>query len=190
MLLQLDELLNPVTGIRRVLDTGSGASILPVVLRTNGWKVDVSDSMDYGDITDWVTKQSRALNIELPLIKAPVQNLAGVHDDTYDATLCISVIEHLAQEHFITGLAELFRVTKPGGYVMLTSDYFAGREDWEQSPFKSIQHNVFTPHNTEALLTHLETMGDAEVVGGKDLTFRGDFVNNYSFVNLCLRKPE
>lgn len=186
---QLDMLTNPITGSPRVLDTGSGASTLPVILKTNGWQVDVSDSMDYGDITDWVSRQCHAFDITLPVFKAAVQNLASIHDDTYDATLCVSVIEHLAPEHFVMGLAELFRVTKPGGYVMITSDYFASREAHELSPYKSIQHNVFTPHSAQQLLDHLEAQGDAEVVGGTDLTYRGDFVNNYSFVNFCLRKP-
>ncbi len=189
VLAQLDALVNPVTTAARVLDTGSGASTLPVVLKANGWRVDVSDSMDYGDISEWVTKQSHAMSLDLPIIKAPVQNLAGIPDETYDATLCISVIEHLAKEYFIPGLAELFRVTKPGGYVMITSDYFASNEAWWESPFRQIQHNVFTPSSAAALLGHLEAVGDAEIVGGQDLTYRGDFVNNYSFVNFCLRKP-
>lgn len=169
----------------RILDTGSGASYFPPLLKVLGYDIAVSDSMDYGDITDWLRQQCFALDITIPLIVAPVQRL-GLEDNKWDVTMCISVIEHLAVEQFQTGLRELWRVTKPGGYLFITSDYFENEERALQSPSLGIQHNRFYPHTAEAMINDAI---DVEWVGGVDLTYRGDFVNGHSFVNFVLRKP-
>lgn len=174
-------------GTIKILDTGSGASYFPPYLKTLGYDIAVSDSMAYGDITEWLRAQCFACDIRIPLIVAPVEHL-GLEDDQWDVTMCISVIEHLPVTGFAQGLRELWRVTKPGGYLFITSDYFKDEPHALTSPSLGIQHNRFYPHTSEAMINdHIPV----EWVGGTDLTYREEpgSVNGHSFVNFCLRKP-
>lgn len=168
-----------------VLDTGAGGSSLAPLLAERGYRVIVSDSMAYGDIVDpFIVPQCRALNLHIPVLNEPVEAMPTITDGLIDVTLCISVIEHVGEEVFEQGLRELARVTKPGGLIFITSDFFENRQQADDSPFRSIQHTIFTPEFA-ALLPQL--MG-AEFVGPYDFRYRGDYVHNYSFVNFCLRK--
>lgn len=178
----------------RILDTGSGASYFPPMLKMLGYDITVSDSMDYGDTTDWLRRQCFGLGIEIPLVIAPVQKL-GLESDQWDVTMCISVIEHVAVDQFAAGLCELVRVTKPGGFIFITSDFFRDEPHALTSPSLGCQHNRFYEHN--ALGKILDVVGHAvRPVGGADapdsmpqgLRYRGDFVNGHSFVTFCLQK--
>lgn len=168
-----------------ILDTGSGGSFLPALLAAKGFEVTASDSMAYGDCTEWIYRQCVALGLTIPIVREPVEALASVPDESFDVTLCISVIEHVDPTHYEDAWRELARVTTQGGLIMVTSDYFRDLAAWERSPYKQIQHNVFT---TEAIEEFRASFPTLELVGGIDLTYRGDWVNNYSFINLCLIK--
>lgn len=166
-------------------DTGSGGSFFPLFLKVEaGYEnVSVSDSMAYGDITPLLVEQCQHLGIDLPLYKMPLEEMVPVvGENAFDVTLCISVIEHVDSSKFYEAADSLRRVTKPGGYVFVTSDFFRDREQWEKSPFKQIQHNIFTPENASEWME----MG-FDSIGGEDFSYRGDYVHNYSFVNFCLR---
>lgn len=180
VLRQLDELnISPGSS---VLDVGSGGSYLPVLLATRGYRVTASDSMAYGDCTAWMVQQSGVFDVLLPVLVCPVEQI-DAPDGAFDATVCVSVIEHVAPDRVATAWQELARVTRPGGAVMVTSDYFSGMTAWEQSPFRSIQHSPIT---ADAPLAWMANLGlPLTLVGGVDWTYRGDTVYNYSFVNLC-----
>lgn len=167
----------------KILDTGSGASHFPLYLRTLGYDVEESDSCDYGDPVEPLRQQCSLFGVTIPFYRLPVQNLSEIPARAYDATLCISVIEHVEPSQFEKALFELYRVTKRGGLVCITSDFFETEERSQQSPFRSIQHTIFTPFNIERVAKILPW----EFCGGTDFKYRGDFVNNYSFVNMCLR---
>lgn len=175
-----------------VLDTGSGASYFPLLLKVQGYDVTVNDSMAYGDTTEWLRAQCFHLDkvtgreIRIPLVVAPLERL-GLPDNTFDVTMCISVIEHLPTTEFANGLRELWRVTTPGGYLFLTSDYFKNWDHAKTSPSLGIQHNLFYPHTAERMINNVI---DVEWVGGVDLTYHEPgLINGHSFVTFCLRKP-
>jgi hypothetical protein len=187
VVLQLREL--GVSLDSHIHDAGSGGSFLPLFLKVcKGYRqVSVSDSMAYGDYTPHLIDQCRHLGIEIPLYVAPVERLLSVTGgQAFDVTLCISTIEHVASELFLDALRELALVTKPGGYVMITSDFFSDLEAAELSPFKTIQHTKFTPTLASKIPELSEDL--LEFVGEQGFSYRGDFVNNYSFVNMCLRR--
>lgn len=173
----------------RILDTGFGANYFTPMLRHLGYAVEAADSMAYGDCTPWLRDQCFAFGFEIPLHTVPVEAMAGIPDQTYDVTLCISTIEHVAADQFWPAWAELHRVTKAGGYVMVTTDYFRDLGEWDRSKFKAIQHTPVTPDFLSVMLGRLRTEHDLRVVGGPaDPTYRGDHVENYSFVNICLQR--
>lgn len=170
----------------RILDTGFGMNYFTPMLKYLDYAVEASDSMAYGDCTKELQAQCQAFGFEIPLHKLPVQDMSPLADQTFDVTLCISTIEHLAAEDWAAGWRELRRVTRIGGYVMVTTDYFRDVDAWNASPFRSIQHQPVTQAFLEDFLA-ASGLG-LEPVGAVDLTYKGDFVNNYSFVNLCLQR--
>lgn len=189
VLLQLQEL--GITPPAKILDTGSGANYFAPMLKVEGYDIAVNDSMAYGDITEWLRTQCFGLGITIPLVVAPVEKL-GLEDDQWDVTMCISVIEHLSVTEFGNGLRELYRVTKPGGYIFITSDFFKDEPHALTSPSLGIQHNRF--YEADAITKILREIPDAVPVGGilgegGGVTYRGHFVNGHSFVNFVLQKP-
>lgn len=182
MMQQLDELQVPKTAM--IVDVGSGGSFFPPYLVTVGEypNVEVTDSMKYGDVRPILDSQRQFYNIDLPLHDLPCEDMTFA-DDTFDVTMCISTIEHVDDHD--AAMREMVRITKPGGFIFITSDYFRNLEQFEQSVSRHLQ---VTPYREEFVLEIPEKFG-LEFVGPTDLGYRGDFVHNYSFVNVCLRRP-
>lgn len=108
----------------RVLDAGCGASIFPVYLSELGHQVTAVDrqppnglAASHGVAIDYVCSDLT----ELPFAER-----------SFDAVFCISVIEHLGHAGVTTALQELRRVVKPGGRLLITTDYYedANAEIW------------------------------------------------------------
>lgn len=192
ILQQLDELEVPVNA--EILDVGSGGSFFPPYLATNGYyRIALTDSMKYGDITPIVNGQRDYYGIALPLYDLLVEDMAPRPEidwcgesNTYDVVMCISTIEHVDADRHDDGLREIWRITKPGGLIFITSDYFRDIPQFEASPSRHLQ---FTPYMKEFVL-NIPNIIAADFVGETDLDYRGDFVHSYSFVNVCLRKKD
>lgn len=99
-----------------LLDVGSGQSILPLYLHQQGHAVTACD---------WVVEPAVR-----PFIQPGLQYMRGdmcalgLQAERFDAVFCISAIEHLAPHHIARALGELHRVLRPGGALMLTTDYY------------------------------------------------------------------
>ncbi len=148
-----------------------------------------TDTEKYGDYSWMVQRQREAYGVALPLYNLSLEDMAsrmeigwGGATDKFDVTLCISTVEHVDDHD--KAFAELVRVTKPGGYIFVTSDYFRGPEHFEQSVSRHLQ---VTDYNEQFVLD-LPRRFDVDFVGETDLGYRGDFVHNYSFCNVCLRR--
>jgi SAM-dependent methyltransferase len=98
----------------RVLDVGCGASILPVYLDRLGHRV-VACDIDL----DW----DLVGQTPIPYLKADLLNLP-FENAQFEAVFCISVIEHLARDRMVGALWELHRVLRPGGRLLLTTDFY------------------------------------------------------------------
>lgn len=171
---------------KRILDTGSGGSHFPVFLARQGWDVTVSDSMAYGETREaFVNPQVAGTGVTMPCVVAAVEDLpASFPVESFDVTMCISVIEHVDAAFYTRALRSLCRVTKPGGYLFMTSDYFRDEMQADASPFRGCQHTAMTAQRVQ----EIPDLIPVRFVGGVDLTYRGDFVNNYSFVNMAFQK--
>lgn len=182
---QLEELHVPTDA--RLLDVGSGGSFFPPYLATVGGYPDVSltDSMKYGDITPDVVAQRTHYGIALTLFDVLCEDMALLPSDEWDVTMCISTIEHVDANRHDDALRELWRVTKPGGLIFITSDYFRDLQQFEASPSRHLQ---FTPYMKDFVLD-LPNRFAVQFVGDTDLDYKGDFIHGaYSFCNICLRK--
>lgn len=184
MMRQLDELQVPKEAA--LVDVGSGGSFFPPYLATTGGyrNLSLTDSMGYGDITKDVAVQRNHYGVALPLYDLLIEDMAALPTEEFDVTMCVSTIEHVAADKHDKGLRELHRVTKPGGYIFITSDYFRDMQQFEMSPSRGLQHTAYT----KEFVLDLPQKIDAEFVGETDLDYYGNFVHNYSFVNICLRK--
>lgn len=173
-----------------MIDVGAGASFFDPYLALLYPNLCCTDSMKYGDVTPMVAAQRAHYGVALPLYDLLLEDMSprpeigwGDAECKFDVTLCISTIEHVDDHD--KAMCELIRITKPGGLIFITSDYFRDIPQWEASPSRHLQ---VTPYMEESVLAIPEEFG-LEFVGETDLGYRGDFVHSYSFVNICLRKP-
>jgi len=187
---QLDELEVPKTA--KILDVGSGGMFFPPYLASVcGYRdLELTDSMSNMDINLYVQSQCRAYGIQMKVHSLFAEDMSALPSEGWDVVMCISVIEHIARANHDAALRELWRLTKPGGLIFLTSDYFRSEHgsfqqaQYDASPYKAGQE---TCYHKEFVLD-IPNKIDVEFVGDTDLDYRGDFVHNYSFVNICLRK--
>lgn len=184
---QLEEL--EVRKDARIIDVGSGGMFFPPYLATIGGyaNVTLTDSLAARqDIATIVRAQEKAYDVYLPFYVVPAENMSIFGAETFDVVMCISTIEHVERHDDV--LREMWRIAKPDGLIFITSDYFRsgaeGRAQHAASPYKDGQ---LTAYSKEFVLA-LPNVIDVEFVGDTDLEYRGDFVHNYSFVNVCLRK--
>lgn len=187
MMQQLEELNVPKTAL--ILDVGSGGSFFPPYLVSQGDypNVALTDSMKYGDVTVMIAAQRDAYDCQLPLYDLLAEDMSPIPDNFYDVTMCISTIEHVDADKHDDALREIWRITKPGGYIFITSDYFRDMIQFAVSPSRHLQ---FTAYTKEFVLD-LPNKVPVSFVGETDLDYCGDFIHGaYSFVNICLRKNE
>lgn len=104
------------------LDAGSGITPLGHALAARGWNVTAcdfdGDLMRRLEAADMETVYGSRVHYEqqdLRKIKHP--------DATFDLVTCVSVIEHMGAPSDRTALAELRRVLKPGGLLVVTVDF-------------------------------------------------------------------
>lgn len=196
MMQQLEDL--GISKRAKIIDVGSGGSFFPPYLVTLGYEnVTLTDSMKYGDVTGIVSRQRDYYHARigdvitnLALYDLLLEDMAarpeigwGDATDKFDVTMCISTIEHVDDHD--KAFCELVRITKPGGYIFITSDFFRDVAHWEQSISRHLQVTPYTQQFVEGIPSKF----GVEFVGETDLAYRGDFVHNYSFCNVCLRKP-
>lgn len=92
-----------------VLDVGAGAGAFSQRLADHGYKVNALDV----DPDKWMAYEIPFLVLDIDAgIRASVEK-------TYDAVCCLEVIEHV--ENAWNLLREIYSVTKPGGYLLLST---------------------------------------------------------------------
>lgn len=115
----------------RVLDAGCGASIFPIYLAKDGHRVTGLDlRVPHG--------LDREHGVHVDYIEGNLTELP-FPDEHFDAVFCISVIEHLGLEGIPRALDELRRVTRRGGRLLITTDYYenARAKLWYEGPGES-----------------------------------------------------
>ncbi len=123
----------------QVLDAGCGASIFPVYLAACGCPVSACD-------LDLPGRLDRLHGVRVNYARGDLAALPFA-SGRFAAVFCISVLEHLPWERMPLALAELHRVLRPGGRLLLTTDFCrqAGEEMWYQGPGEPfrVDWNVF-----------------------------------------------
>ncbi|WP_303904620.1 class I SAM-dependent methyltransferase [Thiohalomonas denitrificans] len=116
----------------RVLDAGCGASIFPVYLAEQGYRVSALDLSPPPGL-------DRVHGVSVGYVGGDLGRLPFV-DGAFDAVFCISVIEHLGFGAMAAALSEMHRVIRANGRLLLTTDYYEDanasiRYEGEGGPF-------------------------------------------------------
>lgn len=153
----------------RVLDAGCGASIFPVYLAKLGHQVTGLDLNTPEGL-------NRAHNVDVDYCKAELTELP-FDDESFDAIFCISVIEHLGHQGAPAALAEMQRVLKPAGRLLITTDYY---EDANAEIFYEGDGESFPVdwgfYDSEHLERYLLNAPGLELEGALDLQVNWDEV--------------
>lgn len=115
----------------RVLDAGSGVTFFPFYLtKMRGAQIECLDREPlFGErireICDLL-----AIKPAIPLRIADLTGSLPLAAGSYDAVMCISVLEHLSANRRLSAVEELWRVVAPGGRLILTFDVsITGQEE-------------------------------------------------------------
>jgi SAM-dependent methyltransferase len=110
-----------------LLNAGAGAGTLTLKLVDAGLRVTSVDAS--ADLCDWVRSALRARGADgaNPVLRGDLQKLA-LPDAAFDAAVCAEVLEHLDDD--AAALAELARVLRPGGLLLVTVPANPYRYDW------------------------------------------------------------
>lgn len=161
-------LAGDVTG-RRILDAGCGSGPLAAALRARGAALTAFDGSPA-----MVELARRRLGDEVPVSVADLAEPLPFADDSFDDVVASLVLHYL--EDWAGPLAELRRVLKPGGRVILSvnhpfvrvfthpdEDYFATRRYSEEYEFAGEQATLTFWHRP------LHAMTDAFTAAGFDI---------------------
>ncbi len=111
----------------RILDAGCGASVFPPYLARQGYRTEALDLVEPGP--------PGGGRLGVGYVRGDLERLP-FSDGSFDVVFCISVLEHLAEEAMKGALGELARVLRPGGRLLLTTDFYADAdaELWYRGP--------------------------------------------------------
>lgn len=108
-----------------VLDVGSLFSMFPVFLSKYVGSICLSDSYGWSELADQSVVDAWAAMVakEAPTATIKYADIMELpfEDNTFDKITCVSVIEHVQDDR--KALKELIRVLKPGGRLIITTDY-------------------------------------------------------------------
>ncbi|MHA7646448.1 class I SAM-dependent methyltransferase [Nitrosopumilus sp. S4] len=153
----------------KILDVGSGVSLFPVYLASKGHDV-ISIDPDKILMERIAPKLAKYSGINLSYRVGDILNLE-FEDNYFDRVFCISVIEHLEEEihngkyinnhkkNFdVKAIAELLRVLKPGGLLILTFDWNEDLDEYRSYKLQDIIERVIKPYKNNLLSREIPTV--------------------------------
>lgn len=103
----------------RVLDVGSGKTDFPAWLSKHTASVIAVDLQDFSAEHDAIRSRTGS-RYGWQREDATAMSFA---DDSFDAVVCVSVVEHIPSPHDSAAVREMVRVCRPGGRVLITAPY-------------------------------------------------------------------
>jgi SAM-dependent methyltransferase len=127
----------------RCLDVSS-PKLLPSLLQREGKGDWIAVDLFEREIQQWA-----AIDPDLQMSVEDATQLS-FPDESFDACLCLSVIEHVMGDGDATAMAEMWRVLRPGGVLHLTTDVapaardiYVGEEIYGAASFRMDSERVF-----------------------------------------------
>jgi len=119
-------------------------------------------------------------------------------DETFDRIVSISVFEHIPEPALAELLAEVKRILKPGGLVVLTIDLFLNVKPFTDAVQNEYGHNISVKWLVETSGLELIHGNKSELHGYPEFDFRAIFQNRQRYLvgkypsmiqTVVLRKP-
>jgi SAM-dependent methyltransferase len=141
----------------KILDIGSGVSLLPIYLAAKGHDVTSidNDAILMNKISPLLAKWNK---VEVKYGLGDAIKLQ-FEDNSFDRVLCISVLEHLEEEKIddkyvnyhkqnldVIAIADMLRVLRPGGLLILTFDWSENPDDPRSYRLQDIYDRVIKPY--------------------------------------------
>lgn len=143
----------------KILDIGSGVSLLPIYLATKGHEVLSIDNDDIlmNRVSPLLAKwcDTNVRYSEGDVVKLEFE------DCMFDRVFCISVLEHLEEEKVngkyvnyrklnldVLAISEMLRVLKPDGLLVMTFDWSENPEDLRSYRLEDIYDRVLKPYRS------------------------------------------
>ena len=133
----LDWFFIPKPG-EKILDVGCGSGVFASRMTELGAKVTAVDSNK--KVVDYGTEHFARDGLEFRLGLLDELDLA---DDSYDAAACLEVVEHVFAEQADKLLADLRRILRPGGRLLMTTPNYRGLwplVEWASDRFGKRHH--------------------------------------------------
>lgn len=118
--------------------------------------------------------------------KYSVEEYAVGFPGRFNVLTCISVIEHIPQKQIQEFLRALHRLLKPGGLLVLTTDYW-DFEGPDTAHFHWMRERIYTPETLRYLRKKIREVG-FDTFGETSLAWNGNIVYDYSLVHLSYVK--
>jgi len=140
------EALGPRAGMR-VLDVGGSLAGLQFVLAQSGCEVVNVDPGEESRGRGWPVSEdtfarlNRAFHTHVTLKKCFLQD-AGLAAESFDRVVSVSVLEHVPEDDIAAILAEVKRVLKPAGRLVLTLDLFLNVRPFAEAESNEYGHNI------------------------------------------------
>jgi SAM-dependent methyltransferase len=120
-------MLNIPQDAKFVLDVGGGSSFSYYLAERIDNVIVLDIDQKVGDELELIKNHTRKFhNIRFKLGDA---RKIPYPDDTFDCTTCISVLEHMDNKNVLAAFAEMMRVTKPEGVIIITFDVQLTKSD-------------------------------------------------------------
>jgi SAM-dependent methyltransferase len=146
------DLLPMAEGDRNLVDIGGGDGLFTKYARERGWETTLVEGIPQA-IAREQERGYNAVQADLTL------GLQGIADNSFNVAICLEVIEHIVTAELL--LQEIFRVLKPGGFLIISTpnfsyildrlDYLFGRKPHEEG----FHYRFFTQQSL------LEALGNA-----------------------------
>jgi len=115
------ELAYPLLGnkrVNRILDVGYGGGTFIPMLSKLGKKVYGIDTMPYPQKVQQILKKEGVKGVELEVGSIFKTNY---RDNFFDRITCVSVLEHFKGNEINRAVREMYRILKPGGFIIIGS---------------------------------------------------------------------
>jgi len=140
----------------KILDIGSGVSTFPIYLSSKGHEVYSIDT-DEVSMNRLAPKFAEWCGVDTKYRVGDASSLE-FSDNTFDRIFCISVFEHLEEERInhrivnnhkrnldVKAIKEMLRVLKPGGLIILTTDWKVRDDDLRSYDLHDLEERVLRP---------------------------------------------
>lgn len=137
--------------VKTVCDAGCGCGIYALKLASNGFEVSGFDVSAHAVQIAQTLLDNASVRANL---KTASILSTGYADKYFDAVISRDVIDHMRKEDGIAAVQELYRVTRPGGIIMITLDHSDCEYETEPHTVNADGDYLFTCGKWDGMVFH------------------------------------